>query len=153
MEFYCWKDEYSTGINGIDNQHKIILKLMSQLHKAILDKKENKIMKEIFIELLEYANYHFNLELRLLKTHKYMDKENHIEEHDHFINKVKTLMINGYFNDKASPIDTLEYLKKWFTNHMLRTDMEYCKYFIYKELNKEVENDIITENNLLKKMY
>jgi hemerythrin-like metal-binding protein len=153
MEFYTWKDEYASGINGIDNQHKVILKLMSKLHESITVNSKPEVMKHIFIELLEYANYHFGLEMRLLKTHNYMDKQKHIEEHEHFINKVKTLMIHGYLNNNTAPLETLEYLKKWFTNHMLKTDMEYCKYFIYKEINKDVEQEIVQENLLLKKIY
>jgi hemerythrin-like metal-binding protein len=153
MAFYEWKDEYACGIKGIDDQHKIIIKLMNKLYEAIRNGEDARIMKEVFIELLEYANYHFGLELKLFKKYRFIDEAKHIEEHNHFIEKIKTLMIHDYLNSSVASLETLDYLKKWFSNHMLKTDMEYCKYFIYKEMTNDIENDIKTENTLGKRFY
>jgi hemerythrin-like metal-binding protein len=65
MAFFDWKDEYSGGITDIDDQHKVIINLMNELYDAIRFKKEETIIKNVFIELLKYANYHFNLENEL----------------------------------------------------------------------------------------
>ena len=124
MGFYDWKEEYSCGIKGIDNQHKVILELMAKLHNEIEGNFSAENMRGILVELLKYANYHFELELKLFKKYHYIDDQKHIEEHNHYIEKVKSFMIHGFLNSKQLPLETLEYLKKWFTNHMMKTDKD-----------------------------
>jgi len=42
MPFFVWKDEYSTGITGIDTQHKEIIRLMNEVLMQYLKVKRNK---------------------------------------------------------------------------------------------------------------
>jgi hemerythrin-like metal-binding protein len=139
MAFFEWKNEYSGGITEIDEQHKVIIELMNELYDAIRFKKEETITKNVFIELLKYSNYHFNLEGQLFDKYQYEKEDQHINEHKHFIEKIKTLIINEYLTDHNIAIETLQYLKNWFQNHMLKTDMDYCEYFNGKEIMEEID--------------
>jgi hemerythrin-like metal-binding protein len=151
MAFYEWKDEYRCGIAGIDDQHKIIVKLMDKLHAGISGAAAPAELKDVFIELLEYANYHFGLELKLFRKYRFIDEAKHVEEHNHFIDKVKTLMIHDYLGTGATALETLDYLKKWFSNHMMKTDLEYCRFFQYKELAAQIETEVAADSELLKR--
>jgi len=142
MAFFVWKDEYSTGITGIDTQHKEIIRLMNEVFNAISKSKEKLVKKEVFIDLLKYANYHFGLELSLFQQYHYERENEHREEHNFFIKKIETLMINDYLTDKNVLIETLHFLRSWFENHILKTDVEYCRYFDHEELMDEIEKFI-----------
>jgi hemerythrin len=37
MAFFEWKDEYSTGLGAIDDQHKVIVRLMNALFIARIE--------------------------------------------------------------------------------------------------------------------
>jgi hemerythrin len=139
MAFFEWKDEYSSGIAGIDDQHKVIVRQMNELFEAIRYERDEAVIKGVFVELLRYAHYHFELEAELFTKHEYADKARHVKEHEHFIDKVKSLMVSGYLTDRNIPVETLQYLKSWFQDHMMKTDMEYCRFFNFKEVMDEVE--------------
>lgn len=138
MAFFEWKDEYSVGIAAIDEQHKVIVRLMNELFEAIEYGRDEPVLKAVFVELLKYANYHFGLELRMFQEFHYGNERLHVEEHNHYINKIETLMIQGYLTERDVALETLHYLRSWFQNHMLKTDMEYCRFFQFKDILEEI---------------
>lgn len=145
MAFFEWKADYETGIGGIDEQHRRIVGLMNELFEAIRSGRADDVMKGIYVELLRYANYHFCLELKLFQKYHYADERRHIEEHNSFIRKVETLLINDFVAEKNHAIDTLHFLRSWFQEHMMKTDMEYCAFFRYKEIMAEIDEYIAGE--------
>ncbi len=139
MTFFEWKDEYSGGIESIDEQHKVIITLMNELYYSIVHEKADAATKAVFVELLKYANYHFNLENKLFNKYDYKEKAEHLDQHAHFITKVKNLMIKDYLSQRDVQIETLHYLRLWFQDHMMKIDMEYCRYFRLRQVLDEVE--------------
>jgi hemerythrin-like metal-binding domain len=139
MELIKWKDSYSCGIDSIDEQHKVIFVLINKVFDAIQGGKTHDVIKGVFIELLEYANYHFALESQLFELYHYADEQKHLDEHRWFIKKIQIMMIHDYLTGKENLLETLHFLVEWFTDHILKTDMEYCKYFRFKEVLEEVD--------------
>ena len=139
MAFFEWSQEYSVGLRAIDDQHKKIVDIMNELFDAIRYGKEEEAIRPVFVELLRYANGHFGKELELFERYHYVDEAKHVDEHNYFIGRVKSLMIQGYLSDRSVPLETLHFLKTWFTGHMLKTDVEYCRYFARQELMDEIE--------------
>ncbi len=139
MSYFDWKDEYSVGINTINNQHKVIIELMNDLFESMRDSREDMIINDVLNELLKYSNYHFNLEASLFEKYQYPLMKEHLHEHQYFIEKIKTLMKELGSNIITVPIDTLDYLKSWFQNHMMKKDIDYSLYFKEKDVIKEIE--------------
>lgn len=144
-----WKEKYSCGISSIDDQHKIIFNLINELYDSIQNRKGEGIIKKVFVDLMQYANYHFNLEFELFQLYKYQDEEKHIEEHKVFIQKIESMMIHNYLTEKDNLKEALVFLVDWFSNHILKTDMEYCNFFRFREVIEEV-NTYIAINKFAK---
>jgi hemerythrin len=143
MAFFEWKDAYSVGIAAIDVQHKKILELMNDLFESIRDTREDLIIKEVLDELVGYSNYHFGLETSFFKKYGYPKEKEHVVEHERFIERVSELMVGEKLNLNCVPAKTLEYLKEWFTNHMLRVDIEYSIFFRDMGVIQELEAVIV----------
>ena len=139
MGFFDWKEEYSVGIDTINKQHKVIIELMNDLFESIRDAREDLIIKEILEELLKYSNYHFGLEKTLFDKYNYPKSEEHLKEHNYFISKIEFFMKETNSNIQSVPIETLDYLKNWFKNHMMMKDVDYSKYFQEKDVINEIE--------------
>lgn len=137
-----WSDKYSCGINSIDDQHKVIFRLINDLFDAIQARRESSIIKKVFSELLQYAHYHFDLEYELFQLYAYKDEPKHLEEHKEFIHTIESMIIHDYLSGKDNPREALQFLVDWFSNHILKTDMEYCKYFRFKEVVEDVNTYI-----------
>ena len=147
MSLLDWKYEYSVGVKSIDEQHKKILELINELIESIRDSREDYIINDVLNDLLEYANYHFSLEEKLLHKFSYSNEHDHETKHREFTDKIKSLKIEENVHVGNIPIETLDYLENWFCNHELRDDSMYYEYFKSKGLINEIEK-IIEESKL-----
>ena len=139
MGFFDWKEEYSVGINAINKQHKVIIELMNDLFESIRDAREDMVIEEVLQELIKYSKYHFGLEKTLFEKYTYPKVEGHLKEHQYFVEKIESFMKELTNNKQVVPIETLDYLKNWFQNHMMKTDVDYGQYFKEKDVIKEIE--------------
>jgi len=131
-QFVTWKDEYSVGIESIDNDHKMLLKLINQLQTSSLYYTGEDFNKDALSELLEYTKFHFSREEKMMEENGYPDFEAHRKQHvdmtDEVVRKVKE-----YEADSEKTVeDLLDYLKKWLINHINGTDKKYSAFLLEK---------------------
>ena len=69
-ELFHWSDDFSINIQEIDEQHKVLVDLLNQLHVAIREHHGKTTSREILNRLAEYTRTHFLLEESLMRlTH------------------------------------------------------------------------------------
>lgn len=129
MEFAQWEDKLSVEIDLIDDQHKILIKLINDTSKMIM-KKNDKGVGEILRELLDWTDKHFAEEEELFSATEYPDIKKHKEEHGYFINKIKELMEDRRNRDVDVSLNILQFLKNWLFYHIEIIDKTYAPYVI-----------------------
>ncbi|MEA1890408.1 MAG: hemerythrin domain-containing protein, partial [Pseudomonadota bacterium] len=65
--FFTWKEEYSVGIDSIDQQHKKLLSLINQLQTAVDYSTGKEFEREALDELVTYTKDHFSYEEGLME--------------------------------------------------------------------------------------
>lgn len=128
--FFEWKKEYNTGIKTIDDQHKTLLNLMCDLLQKIKEQNSDTRIGEIIKKLIDYTNLHFTTEEKYFDDFNYPDKEDHIEEHSIFINKINDLKNRHDNNELEVLFDLVDFLEDWFLSHVLNSDKKYVKCFL-----------------------
>jgi hemerythrin len=125
--FFKWKDEYNTGITGIDEQHQMLAVYISDLYASISKSEMNEASRKIIAKLLEYTENHFWFEEQLMKSSGFPDYSNHVATHKKFIEQLSTFKSNS---DKKLPItfQLVQFLKEWLKNHIMGDDKEYIPY-------------------------
>lgn len=119
-----WKDEYKLGIPIIDEQHKKLFEISENL-TYMHDINE---LKEIFLFLDEYLNFHFKTEEKLMEKYNYPHLEEHKKIHDELKEKIEGY-IELYFMGNFSVLDDLEELIiQWIETHILGEDKKYHSY-------------------------
>ncbi len=124
-----WNVKYSLGISDIDNEHK---EFIDNINKVIVTKEHNdkpEEVREILYEMIKYAINHFATEETHMKNFNFPGYQLHRNEHLDFINKTFdniNKVING---DYQVANEILEYLKRWFVNHIQETDRKYIYCF------------------------
>jgi len=118
MDFIKWEDSYSVGVETIDLQHKILIKLLNDFEKEINTAGNDEIMS-LIKALLNYGGYHFETEENYLIKHS--DLDSHKSEHKLFVDKLLSLE-QGLKNGKNVSEDMLGFLVSWLKNHILKTD-------------------------------
>lgn len=126
-----WKEIYSLGIADIDDQHKRLLEIGSDLHTLIASKERRQSDKyddimEMLHELKDYTVYHFDFEEALMEKCDYSDVNNHEKEHRAFIDKlidIEDQDIDTFQNQIT--MELIGFVANWIETHILETDKKY----------------------------
>ena len=130
--FITWRDEYSVGIDSIDQQHKKLINLINQLTTAVDYSTGEEFEREALAEVVEYTKAHFTYEEGLLEENTYPDFEAHKAEHRAMIKEVE-LVLSEYEEDHDMAVrHACDYLKGWLINHINGTDKQYSSFLIGK---------------------
>jgi len=127
-----WKEQYNSGISIIDEQHKALVNAINDLAKACEEgeAKANEIFGKTAESLIDYVKLHFKTEEDLFIKYKYPENiyKAHKTAHDQFANKVSEVVSNFKAGKKFVPHETVEFLKKWLSNHIARVDKTYFEF-------------------------
>lgn len=123
-----WKNEYSLGNEQLDAHHKRIIGLIDKLYLAVKSGQESVALNEILNSLTKYAQTHFAAEEKLFLTTAYPDSQQHIGLHREFCSKLEHLQVLVHNQDTLAGMELMEFLNRWFVNHILQTDMKILPY-------------------------
>lgn len=131
-----WKDTFSCNIREIDDQHKKLFQIGSELFElaSLKDNADHydEIMK-IINELKDYTIYHFNYEENLMEKHFYRNYAEHKIEHEAFIKAIAKIENSDLdAHQSASVMKLIIFISDWITSHILKTDIQYKDFFNQK---------------------
>ena len=122
FEIFPWNDNFKTGIQKIDEEHKKIIELLNNLANILTQDKDFEI-ENAFSELAQYAQYHFENEENIWKEHL-KDSDyiiSHEKSHESFLPRVLKIRSK---NDNLQ--DTIEeiilFLIRWLAFHIIDED-------------------------------
>ena len=126
MAMYEMKQEYYTGIDFIDEEHKKLFEIANTVYELLTNEfipdKYDYIM-EIVNELKDYAKYHFKHEEEYMRIINYKKFLSHKVVHDDFIEKISEYdehIVDE--NQKETLLELLEFLTDWLVDHILMQD-------------------------------
>jgi hemerythrin len=129
-DFVAWSDELSVGIEEIDDQHKELVALVNEMHRAIHERHGSEAVHGILERLADYTRIHFAVEESLMRILHYPDYEAHREQHRELINHMRELREKVATGKTAIGFELMHFLKVWLTRHIMASDKEYGAYFI-----------------------
>lgn len=126
-DIFPWNDNFVTGIEIIDLQHRKLVELVNTLANHLAFHADHLTLTAIFDELTAYAAYHFETEEAIWRQHlaeqapQALDK--HLQAHQDFVNSISKLMTHS---DDQNAVDTCEdilsFLSQWLAFHILDSD-------------------------------
>lgn len=119
---YVWKDEYNTGNDKIDNQHRLIFDAANFLSDAVKQVKEEEILDLSFDLLLQYTNMHFTDEEKyyeeigssLLATQK--------DEHQKLLNELREMWHEKRHGSSDAGTDLDHWMERRLIPHIIAED-------------------------------
>lgn len=125
VQLIIWKNEYSVGIENIDNQHKTILNIINNLYAAKSGNEKKIIIRQSLDDLRDYTLIHLSYEERMLKKSGYTDFERHKDQHDLMRVKIEEFVQMTQNTEGDISFEVLDFLKKWWTRHIAVVDHKY----------------------------
>lgn len=122
----AWKEEYNTGVELIDEQHRKLLEIANRAHVLLTDDfrmdKYDEIIS-ILEELKEYTVYHFASEEAYMAEIQYSRLLSHKVEHNDFIEKINGVDLEKIDrNHNQSLLKILDFIVAWIDSHIIKKD-------------------------------
>lgn len=126
-----WREEFSFGIEKIDNQHKEFLRRLNDFLAALKGGKGKEEILRVFEFLEGYVVFHFEDEENFMKEMGFSDVEKHVKVHKEFREKVSGLKETL---EKEGPslsfiLKISKELTDWYINHIGKMDKKYAQAF------------------------
>ncbi len=128
MKIVEWNNAYKLGIPEIDEQHKALVDLISDIFDAVFNKKSAAECAPLIDALEKYTIKHFSEEENMMKSIKFPNFDEHKKLHELFIAKLKEEKDRNTRGERIS-VDVIHFLKDWLVNHILVKDKEYAKMY------------------------
>ena len=130
-----WNETLSVGIQEIDEQHKVLVNLLNELHDAIRQHHGREASVEILQRLADYTRIHFTVEESLMRILGYPDYEAHKQHHEELIGQMVDLQARLNQGEAVS-FELLHFLRNWLTRHIMEADQRYVEHFLTRGVQK-----------------
>ena len=130
MATFQWSSNFVTNLPKVDEQHRHLVDLINALGDHLgNDEIDESELDALFRELIDYTDYHFSEEERMMRRvgldPRHVDR--HADSHKRFLHDIE-LLKNG---DGAQARDiasrTLDYLVHWLSYHILGQDQNMAR--------------------------
>ena len=145
-DLFHWSDDFNVDIQEVDEQHKVLVDLLNQLHHAIVERRGKIASQEILNQLADYTRTHFLLEESLMRVLHYPGLEIHKQQHEDLIQQIHELQRKIDEEGATITFELLHFLKMWLIQHINESDKRFGDFFAksshlqqYATWNKEVE--------------
>jgi hemerythrin len=136
-----WDDRLSVGVDLIDEQHKMLLKRLSDFSEAVDSRQGSGEIVRTLDFLVDYTDFHFSTEERHMRASSYSGLDHHVAKHEEFKATLKNLGEDfeeeGATASLADSINTL--LVNWLIKHIEAVDQEFGSFLREKGIALEAE--------------
>lgn len=125
--FFPWSEKLALGIGIMDEQHKVLVRLLNHLHDLVDSDSPASAVDALLHQLADYTKFHFGDEEKFMQAMGYPELPGHQEIHRTFVAEILALVES---RRRAEPIDgqaLLDRLKNWLTGHIMGSDQKYAK--------------------------
>lgn len=127
--FIEWNEDMSVGHPELDFDHRRLVEIINRLGVAS-GQGNRQVIEFILDDLVNYTEFHFQREERIMTEHGFPDVERHCRIHAGFCRKIEGLRWEYFQGLREQPREEIfNFLVAWLNNHILDEDMAYKSYF------------------------
>jgi len=125
-----WSDQYATGNQQVDDQHKMIFKMAEDYRAALDEGMGERVYGDMLRSLDVYVRTHFGYEEKCMDKYACPVADGNKKAHDRFV-EVLAGFRQRYAAGGFSPTDARELvdtLDAWLADHICRIDVRLKEY-------------------------
>ncbi len=86
-----WRDEYRTGIAGVDHEHETLIAQINDLLRLIDDGAQRACVLDGLGDIYGAISAHFALEEQMMQRHGYTEYEEHKADHERLLDEIQEI--------------------------------------------------------------
>jgi len=122
MALIEWREEFSTGVPGVDYEHQELIRQISSIYELIDNKADKENVIDNLGDIYGSISAHFALEEQLMEKHGYDHFKEHKADHERLLDDIQDIT-EKY--EAAAELDDEEFkklLNDWFQIHFATHD-------------------------------
>jgi len=124
-----WKKEYRIGVDTIDEQHRHLFKMLSDLEFSLPQGVVNPVVGKTLKKIVDYIQNHFRDEEAFMEQIQFPETETHKKAHVKLTNDVKDILLKLKDGGNFTALELMEFLREWVTRHILQEDAQIGKFY------------------------
>ena len=122
MQHFKWTKAHPVYLPQVDAEHRNLFQMAEELHQAVRTGLEAARVLELVRPFVTAIEEHFAHEERVMKTAACPDFAWHKQQHDNARKRAVNFLKDIEAGNSEAPMAFLEYVAKWFKDHMALTD-------------------------------
>jgi len=135
MTIIDWSEKFNSGIESIDDYHRQIIVLLNCAYDNLVVPSGTEEPFRAIDELIDYTDYHFNVEERWMKETGYPGYLEHLEQHMSFAARALVIRQDLTRGWKNLPLEVLSFLGNWLIYH-IEADAGFALYIAESQWKK-----------------
>jgi len=124
MRLVQWNDSYKIGHELIDGQHRKLVGMIASLQQSLGEGIEDEVASQTLKGLVDYTQYHFRDEERVMREIGHPEIEQHKYQHRQLLDQVVEILTDLRNGKDFDAHDLTEFLQHWLVDHIIAED---CK--------------------------
>lgn len=124
MGQFKWQDRYDIGVDAMNDDHKVLLRLMDELEDLARRGNDAAATKAAMTKLGEFTNKHFSDEEAFMASFSYPGIDSHKLIHKNLLEKFGAYQRRLMSGEKLDE-GFFDFLNIWLASHICGIDVKY----------------------------
>jgi len=125
MSFIEWTQDFCVSHDEMDKQHQMLFDYVNEYYTALEEGASNDVLVVSYQNIINYTDFHFKDEERLLFESNYSDYEIHKRIHETLVDSAVAFMVRLKEKEQGVEHEIKHFLKIWLTAHIKGIDKKY----------------------------
>ena len=140
MTLIKWREEFCTGIAGVDFEHEHLIRQINTIYTMIDGGAEKEDILNALGDIYGSISAHFALEEKMMEAHKYDEYEAHKANHELLLNDIQDISDDFEETVELDKAKFKQKLNDWFQIHFKTFDARLHK------LEKLMQHDVVADS-------
>jgi hemerythrin len=127
---FFWKNKHSVGVRELDEQHKIIMQCLDELHEELMRGKINQPVALLLDNLMSLAKEHFATEEKLMASTEFPELDEHRASHQDLMERIENFISWQVTRDPSAYCQFMYFVREWMIRHMVKDDQKFGPWLV-----------------------
>ena len=122
MALLEWREEFCTGIAGVDFEHEALIRQINSVYAMIGDQADRELVVDSLGEIYGSISAHFALEENMMQRHQYAAYAEHKADHERLLDEIRDITDAFEVSERLDDERLTQKLREWFQVHFQTHD-------------------------------